>query len=87
MSKRCISCGTPMEKAEDFPMGDKSKDYCLHCARPDGTMKSYEEALASMTQFMVETQGLDESVARDAAKNMMAKLRVKSIPAPLGRIF
>ncbi|MBW1723446.1 MAG: zinc ribbon domain-containing protein [Deltaproteobacteria bacterium] len=74
MSKRCIACGMPMEKPEDFPMGDESKDYCVHCARPDGTMKSYEEALAGMTQFMVRTQGLDESVAQDAARNMMAKL-------------
>lgn len=64
----------PMEKAGDFPMGDRSKDYHLHCAWPDGTTKSYEEALAGMTQFIVKTQGLDESVARDAAKNMMAKL-------------
>ena len=35
--KLCISCGMPMEKAEDFPFGDTTKDYCVHCARPDGS--------------------------------------------------
>jgi hypothetical protein len=63
-----------MEKPEDFAQGDTSKDYCLHCARPDGTLKSYDEALAGMTQFMVMSQGIDEGAARSAAAETMAKL-------------
>lgn len=61
MRKACIACGMPMEKPEDFAMQDESRDYCVHCARPDGSMQSYEEKL-------------DRSAARDAAKIMMAKL-------------
>lgn len=72
--KMCIACGMPMNSKEDFAMGDESKDYCKFCSRPDGTMESYDEKLKSMTSFIVKTQGLDEKVAENAAKSMMAKL-------------
>lgn len=72
--KSCIACGMPMKTKEDFAMGDESKDYCLYCARPDGTMQSYEEKLESMTGFIVKTQGLDEKVAHKAAEGMLSKL-------------
>ena len=72
--KQCIACGMPMKSAEDFAMGDETKDYCKYCARPDGTMQSYEEKLAGMTGFIIKTKGLDEEVARAAAKDMMSKL-------------
>jgi hypothetical protein len=64
----------PMEKMEEFAMQDESKDYCIYCARPDGSMQSYDEKLESMTGFIVKTQGLDESAAKESAKTMMAKL-------------
>lgn len=72
--KICIACGMPMKSKEDFAMGDESKDYCKFCARPDGTMQSYEEKLDGLAGFIVKTQGLDESAAKNAAKGMMAKL-------------
>ena len=74
MEKRCISCGMPMTRPEEFAAGDTSKDYCVHCARSDGSMKSYDEALIGMTGFIVQTQGLDESAAREAARALMAKM-------------
>lgn len=72
--KTCIACGMPMESAADHANGDTDLDYCLHCARPDGSMQSYDEKAASLAAFIVRTQGLDEGVALDAAKDMMAKL-------------
>lgn len=72
--KICIACGMPMKSKEEFAMGDERKDYCIHCARPDGTMQSYDEKLESMTGFIVRTQGIDPNVAKDAAKEMLAKL-------------
>ena len=72
--KFCIYCGMPMERLEDFPLGDRSKDYCVHCARPDGSMQSYEERAAAMAAFIVRTQGLDERAALAAAKTAMASL-------------
>lgn len=74
MSKVCICCGMPMDKKEDYPNGDETKDYCLHCARPDGSMKSYEEAVTGMTGFMVQSQGIDETVAKEMAIKHLAKM-------------
>jgi Putative zinc ribbon domain len=64
----------PMEKAEAFAMGDESKDYCVHCAREDGSMRSYDEAVEGMSQFMIKTQGFEKNAATKAVKEMMAKL-------------
>ena len=74
MSKQCIACGMPLEKPEHYPQGDMSKDYCLHCARADGTMKSYDEVLEGFSGFIMQSQGLDAAAARETAKTMMAKL-------------
>ena len=74
MEKKCISCGMPMTKPEEFAAGDPSKNYCVYCARPDGSLKSYDEALIGMMGFIVSTQGLDETAARNAAQAMMAKM-------------
>jgi hypothetical protein len=73
-TKRCIACGMPMTKDEDFASGNPERDYCRHCARPDGSMRSYDEALVGMTGFITRSQGLDENAAREAAKKMMAEL-------------
>ncbi len=72
--KMCIACGMPMERKEDYPLGDETKDYCVHCARADGTMQSYEEKAASLAGFIVRTQGFDPAVARNAAEEMMRSL-------------
>jgi len=72
--KMCIACGMPMKTQADFAMEDETKDYCVHCTRPDGTMQSYEEKLVSLTGFIVKTQGMDEKVAQMAAKEMLSKL-------------
>ena len=71
---QCISCGMPMNKSDDHAMGDPTKDYCLHCARPDGSMVSREEARMGLTAFMVKTQGIDEIAAQAAVEELMAKL-------------
>ncbi|WP_124065260.1 zinc ribbon domain-containing protein [Clostridium sp. E02] len=69
--KVCISCGMPMTKPEDYSLRDESKDYCIHCARKDGSMQSFEEKLESMTGFIIRTQGFDPTVATHAAKELM----------------
>lgn len=72
--KNCVACGMPMKTSSEFAMGDTSKDYCVYCARPDGSMQSFEEKKAGLTQFILKTQGLDEAVAESAAVSMMRKL-------------
>jgi len=63
-----------MKKASEFAMGDESKDYCVYCARPDGTMQSFEEKKENLTMFIIRTQGLSKDVAENAALAMMRKL-------------
>jgi len=72
--KTCIACGMPMKENADFAMGDESKDYCVHCATEDGTMRTFEEQKAGMTEFIIKTQGLDREAAESAAVSMMKKL-------------
>ena len=72
--KKCIACGMPMMKREDHAMGDVSKGYCRHCSRPDGSMQSYDEKLASMTQFLARTKEMTQDGARDTAIKLMASL-------------
>ena len=47
--KKCICCGMPMNKKNDFAMGDESKDYCVYCAKEDGSMKSFDEAVEGIS--------------------------------------
>lgn len=72
--KQCIACGMPMKNTEDFANGDVDKEYCRYCARPDGSMQTYDEKLKSLTNFIINTQGLEEQAANSAAKSMMANL-------------
>lgn len=71
---QCIACGMPLSAPEDHAMGDPAKDYCVHCARPDGTMVSRDEARQGLTAFMVKTQGIDEAAAERAVDHLMAEL-------------
>lgn len=83
--KVCIACGMPMNEPADFAMSDSEKDYCVHCARPDGSMQSYEEKKDSLTGFIVRTQGLDQDAAKEAAREMMSRLPAWRESAAEGR--
>lgn len=72
--KRCIACGMPMKEVSEFAGGDTNKEYCVHCVRPDGSMQSFEEKKAGMIQFIIRTQGFDETAAAQMAENSMKKL-------------
>lgn len=72
--KTCIACGMPMTKPEDFALNDENKDYCIYCAREDGSMQSYPEKLKGTTEFLIRTQGLDKEAALPLAKRTLAKL-------------
>lgn len=72
--KTCIACGMPLSKPADYPLNDEGRDYCIYCARSDGSMQSYEEKLDSMTDFIVRTQGMDREAARQIAERSLEKL-------------
>ncbi|MCL2149426.1 MAG: zinc ribbon domain-containing protein [Dehalococcoidia bacterium] len=72
--KTCIACGMPMKNGSDFAMGDENKNYCVYCARLDGTMQSFDEKKESLVNFIIKTQGLAHEAAESAALSMMKKL-------------
>lgn len=72
--KVCISCGMPMAKKSDYPLKDESKDFCIYCARPDGTLQSYEEKLEGTTKFLIRTQGINEAAAHELAIRTLKKM-------------
>lgn len=71
---QCIACGMPMNKKDDFAMGDETKNYCRYCTNSDGSMQNFEQKLISLTDFIVRTQGLDQTAAKETAKSMMKNL-------------
>lgn len=74
--KKCICCGMPMNKKNDFAMGDESKDYCVYCAKEDGSIKSFDEAVEGMAEYMSESEKIDKNFARKKVLEYM-----KSMPA------
>jgi len=69
---RCISCGMPMRESKDFPLEDTEKEYCVYCTRADGSLKSFEEALQGMKQFLIHTYNMDVD---DAGKKAIEDLK------------
>jgi uncharacterized glyoxalase superfamily protein PhnB len=73
-AKNCLSCGMPMTKPEEFGGGNPSNVYCVHCSKPDGSLKSREEVFEGMVGFMMASQNMDRETAETAAKDYMAKM-------------
>ena len=73
-AKNCLSCGMPMAKPEDFGGGNPANIYCVHCTHPNGSLKSYEEALEGMTNFMMNTRNMDRETAESATREYMSKM-------------
>ena len=74
--KSCGSCGMPLEKKEDFALGDPAQSYCQYCTNKKGTLLPFEEVLKMNAKFYVESQG----VTQDAALKMAVDL-LRSQPA------
>ncbi|MEE9366623.1 MAG: VOC family protein [Dehalococcoidales bacterium] len=74
VGKKCLSCGMPLSKAEDFGGGNPANVYCVHCAHSDGSLKKYEEVYEGMIGFMMTTQNMDRATAEIAAKEYMATM-------------
>ncbi|MBN1914557.1 MAG: hypothetical protein JW769_01550 [Parachlamydiales bacterium] len=70
----CISCGMPLREKKDYPCGDESKNFCVHCGDEKGNLKSYDEVLKGMSGFFQKEQGVDEHTAQSIAKTVMAKM-------------
>ena len=73
-AKKCMSCGIPMTRPEDFGGGNPSNMYCVCCSNPDGSLKSYEELVEEMVNFMMTSQEMDRTTAENAVKDYMSKM-------------
>ena len=73
-AKKCMSCGMPMTKIEDFGGGNPENVSCVHCSNPDGSLKSYDEVLSGMANFMMKSQNLNRETAESRAREHMAKM-------------
>ena len=73
-AKNCMSCGMPMTKLDDFGGGNPANIYCVYCSKPDGSLKSYDEVLEGMVNFMMMSQNMKRENAEGAAKEQMAKM-------------
>ncbi len=71
--KLCISCGMLLYNPEDYPMADTKKNYCKYCARPDGTLRSFDEVLDIVTTFFQKTQVLNPEAAHQTAFAVLSK--------------
>jgi len=74
VAKTCLSCGMPLAKPEDSGGGDPENIYCIHCSDPDGSLKSYDEVLNGMVNFMMTSQNMDREAAESAAKEYMSMM-------------
>ncbi len=74
LCQSCSSCGMPFEKPEDHALGNPQNEYCTYCTREDGTLKSYEEILKGMAEYLVSSQGIDKSAAQTVAEETLKNL-------------
>ena len=64
----------PLLKPEDHALGCTDNELCLYCAHPDGTPKTYDEVLTGMSEYFVQSQGIQVKAALDLAKQHLDKL-------------
>lgn len=69
--KSCSSCGMPLEKPEDFALGDAKSDYCRYCTDSTGKLLPYETVLKANSDYFQESQGLTQSAALKMAKDLL----------------
>lgn len=69
----CTSCGMPFQQPSDHALADASNPFCTHCARDDGSLKSYEEVLEGTKGYFMHSQGLDPQAAKRMAETLLKK--------------
>ncbi|MDD3285549.1 MAG: zinc ribbon domain-containing protein [Patescibacteria group bacterium] len=70
----CAACGMPLLKKEDFALGDENSNFCLHCANPDGSLKTCEEIFQGGVEFFLESLGGSREMAEKITRKNMLSL-------------
>jgi len=76
----CGSCGLPLEKPEDFALGDPRSVYCHYCVDPQGKLLPYEQVLETNARYYIDSQGITPDAATRMAQALLA-----GMPAWKGR--
>jgi hypothetical protein len=71
--KACRSCGMPMETLEQHGGANPLNPYCTYCTDELGNLKSYDEVLKGMTDYMLITMKLEYKSAQLKAREEMIK--------------
>lgn len=77
MTEKCISCGScgmPMEKPEDFALGDVTQPYCSYCTDARGQLLPYEQVLETNARSYEATQGVTPEAAKRLAQALLADM-------------
>ncbi|OGO43527.1 MAG: hypothetical protein A2137_04665 [Chloroflexi bacterium RBG_16_58_8] len=61
----------PMTSIGDFG-GGRENLYCVHCCHPDGSLKTYEEVLDGMINFMMTSRSMDRAASGKAAREYLS---------------
>jgi hypothetical protein len=61
----------PLEKKEDFALGDPSAVYCQYCTDAQGKLLPYEQILKNNADYLKESQGLTDQAALTMAKGLL----------------
>ena len=71
MQKHCEACGMPMNKKEEFALGDENSSFCLYCVNADGSVKNCEEIFEGGVQFFMGQIGGDRQMAEKVTRKNM----------------
>jgi hypothetical protein len=64
----------PLEKPEDYALGDVTRPYCRYCTDARGELLPYEQVLETNKRFYVESQGITPEAATRMAREMLADM-------------
>ena len=77
MTTKCVSCGScgfPMEKDDDFALGDPSQPYCRNCTDARGALLPYEAVLDVNARYYINSQGISADAANGMAASLLATM-------------
>jgi hypothetical protein len=61
----------PLEKTEDYALGNTSSAYCRYCTDEQGSLLPYEQILKANAGYFQETQGIEAEAARKMAADVL----------------
>ena len=63
----------PLNKKEDFALGDENSEFCRYCVNTDGSVKSGEEIFEGGVQFFMSQIGNDRNMAEKITRKNMSQ--------------